>query len=203
MPQITITELETLDLFASTEATRYYLNGVYLHKKGGKLVAVATDGHRLLRFVSESKCEDFKPLILSSATIRALVAHRKFLMIQNNLKPKDQHIVDNITINSLQVLFDFGGSTVSFTPIDGTFPEYERVFPEKTEETTNRDKVSVNVHLIADFAKVAKKLGNSKSMPVQLYCYGDDNDPLYFEFDNELDGVIMPMRFNKTATHRS
>src|SRR5690606_3613216 len=31
----------------SDEATRYYLNGVFLHTSEGRLRAVATDGHRL------------------------------------------------------------------------------------------------------------------------------------------------------------
>ena len=34
---------------ASTEATRFYLNGVCLHDEGAQLVAVATDGHRLAK----------------------------------------------------------------------------------------------------------------------------------------------------------
>ena len=34
---------------ASTEATRLYLNGIFLHSVGDDLVAVATDGYRLCR----------------------------------------------------------------------------------------------------------------------------------------------------------
>ena len=47
---------EKANFAISTEETRYYLNGVYLHtveEDGAKLRAVATDGHRLARIDTE------------------------------------------------------------------------------------------------------------------------------------------------------
>jgi len=48
MPAKDLSRLIDKTRFAiSTEETRYYLNGIYLHAHDGKLRAVATDGHRL------------------------------------------------------------------------------------------------------------------------------------------------------------
>ena len=50
MPASTFRRLFAKAMFAvSTEETRYYLNGVFLHQAGGQLCGVATDGHRLAK----------------------------------------------------------------------------------------------------------------------------------------------------------
>src|SRR5690606_26192140 len=52
----------------STEETRYYLNGVYLHNPGSSLTAVATDGHRLA-CVTRETVGDIPPVIVPSKTV--------------------------------------------------------------------------------------------------------------------------------------
>ena len=51
IPAATLAELIDRTRFAiSTEETRYYLNGIFLHVVDEELKAAATDGHRLARF---------------------------------------------------------------------------------------------------------------------------------------------------------
>src|SRR6202007_1747563 len=51
LPAATLRQIIDKTRFAiSTEETRYYLNGIYLHVSDDELKAAATDGHRLARF---------------------------------------------------------------------------------------------------------------------------------------------------------
>src|SRR5215813_11001652 len=65
--------IEKIQFAISTEETRYYLNGIYLHTAGtaksGTLRAVATDGHRL------AQCE--LPLPQGAAGIPGVIVPRK------------------------------------------------------------------------------------------------------------------------------
>src|SRR5690606_40839907 len=55
----------------SSEETRYYLCGVYLHNVDGQLVAVATDGHRLARQIG-GDAPEFEGIILPAKLVNLL-----------------------------------------------------------------------------------------------------------------------------------
>ena len=60
----------------SNDETRHYLNGIYLDKNenDNKLIAVATDGHRLSKSATEiKKLENFHPVILPKKTVFELL----------------------------------------------------------------------------------------------------------------------------------
>ncbi len=67
--------IEHTQFAISTEETRYYLNGIYLHavEEAGKLMlrAVATDGHRLARAQIEAPagCEGMPGVIIPRKTV--------------------------------------------------------------------------------------------------------------------------------------
>ena len=113
----------------STEETRYYLNGIYLHagRASGRssadtpvLRAVATDGHRLARVEL--------PLPVGAETIPGVIVPRKTV---NEIRKLIDEAASPIEIclsdSKIRVAFD----TISVTSklIDGTFPDYERVIP--------------------------------------------------------------------------
>lgn len=95
----------------SSEETRYYLNGIYFASDGETTVAVATDGHRLVRH----KGEALPPF-------SGVIAPRKLV----GMLPKGgvQVSVSNSKIRLVQ-----DGLTIISKLIDGTFPDYERVIP--------------------------------------------------------------------------
>lgn len=95
----------------SNEETRYYLNGVYLHAVDGKVVAVATDGHRLARHIG------------ADANIPAgIIIPRKTV----GLIPKGEVVVD---ISDTKIRITQDDTVVTSKLIDGTFPDYQRVIP--------------------------------------------------------------------------
>src|SRR3546814_1646140 len=108
----------------STEETRYYLNGIYLHEtKAGDmpvLRAVATDGHRLARVQM--------PLPSGAAGMPAVIVPRKAVQeIRKLLEETDGDVQVSLNENKLRVALD--GSVLTTKLIDGTFPDYERVIP--------------------------------------------------------------------------
>ncbi|MFV3076664.1 DNA polymerase III subunit beta [Niveispirillum fermenti] len=110
----------------STEETRYYLNGIYVHApkpKGGEgtaLRAVATDGHRLARVEV--------PLPEGAAAIPGVIVPRKTVLEVRKLLDE---VAGNILVqlSETKVRFAFDSIVLTSKLIDGTFPDYERVIP--------------------------------------------------------------------------
>lgn len=112
----------------STEETRYYLNGVYLHIRDGKAQFVATDGHRLARYtvggvLSPNMLTNFPAIIIPRQTVLDV--------LKAPAKCKRSAWTVSITANPSGGVIELpndGGQFV-FTAIDGTFPDYQRVIP--------------------------------------------------------------------------
>ena len=107
----------------STEETRYYLNGVYLHvadDDGPKLRAVATDGHRLARIDTElpEGAADAPGVIVPRKTVGEL---RKLL--------EDDEAEIAISVSETKIRFTAGDLVLTSKVIDGAFPDYSRVIP--------------------------------------------------------------------------
>lgn len=105
----------------STEGTRYYLNGIFLHENEGSLRAVATDGHRLACFDSG------EPWNLPNVIIPTKAASLLLGMIQ-----KGANYPVSIRANASGSVLSFSGEGWSMIckMIDGTYPNYRRVIPK-------------------------------------------------------------------------
>jgi DNA polymerase-3 subunit beta len=108
----------------STEETRYYLNGIYLHTAGsGKalvLRAVATDGHRLAQFDLEAPAgaEGMPGVIVPRKTVGE---------IQRLIDGVDGEV--QVELSASKIRFTHGPVVLTSKLIDGTFPDYGRVIP--------------------------------------------------------------------------
>ena len=109
----------------STEETRYYLNGLYLHtiSEGGQvwLRSVATDGHRL------ALAEMLAPE--GSAGGPGVIVPRKTVDQVRRLLDDGSGPVD-IQVSAAKVRFEFGRASLTSKVIDGSFPDYGRVIPK-------------------------------------------------------------------------
>ncbi|MBI3507512.1 MAG: DNA polymerase III subunit beta [Proteobacteria bacterium] len=119
----------------STEETRYYLNGIYIHatKSGGMdvLRAVATDGHRLARLEM--------PLPDGAAKIPGVILPRKTVMEVRKLIDETAGAVQ-VSLSDTRVRFAFGDAVLVSKLIDGAFPDYERVIPSGNDKTMEVDR---------------------------------------------------------------
>lgn len=108
----------------STEETRYYLNGFYLHPHEGRLRAVSTDGHRLTRYEAElPEGGEGMPGII--------VPRRAAGEILRLLGDADGDV--EFSASDTKIVLEFGNITIRSKLVDGTFPPYERVIPSGNE----------------------------------------------------------------------
>jgi len=114
----------------STEETRYYLNGIYLHEATETLRAVATDGHRLARAQA--------PLPDGAKGMPGVIVPRKTVLELAKLI-EDQEGDIAVALSAAKVRFSFEGLVLTSKLIDGTFPDYERVIPRHNDKTLDLD----------------------------------------------------------------
>ncbi len=108
----------------STEETRYYLNGVYMHvadADGGQVLrCVATDGHRLARIDAD--------LPEGAAGMPGVIVPRKTVGELRKLLEDDEAVIA-VSVSETKVRFATPEITLTSKVIDGTFPDYARVIP--------------------------------------------------------------------------
>jgi DNA polymerase-3 subunit beta len=119
----------------STEETRYYLNGIYLHVAGsGKsqtLRAVATDGHRL--------AQTDLPLPAGASGMPGVIVPRKTVTEVQRLI-EDNAAEVTVELSSAKIRFSIGNVVLTSKLIDGTFPDYQRVIPTGNDKELVIDK---------------------------------------------------------------
>jgi DNA polymerase-3 subunit beta len=119
----------------STEETRYYLNGIYLHAAGSAktqtLRAVATDGHRL------AQVEIALPK--GAAGMPGIIVPRKTVNeVQRLIEDVDAEI--SVELSQGKIRFTIGDVVLTSKLIDGTFPDYARVIPSGNDKELVVDK---------------------------------------------------------------
>ena len=193
--EILATMVERTMYAASTDETRYNLNGVYLEVVGetNQLRLVATDGHRLAMVESEIP-GDLTPLQSGVIIPRKGLAELKRLL--------DEDMVDEIELafEGNSGLARGGEVTLVMRLIEGEFPNYEQVIPGES-----------SVQVIVDADRLSRALrrvvlmSSQRSRAVKLEIgdrkltvsstnpdMGDASD----ELDNDYDGETMSIGFN-------
>ncbi|MCC6864142.1 MAG: DNA polymerase III subunit beta [Rhodobacteraceae bacterium] len=134
----------------STEETRYYLNGVYMHiatvESGPVLRCVATDGHRLalIDAVLPEGAQAMPGVIVPRKTVSEL---RKLL--------DDDEATIAVSVSETKIRFATPAITLTSKVIDGTFPDYTRVIP-----TGNTRRLEVDA---SEFAKAVDRVATVSS----------------------------------------
>ena len=149
----------------STEETRYYLNGVYIHvakaEDGPTLRAVATDGHRLARVDA--------PLPDGAADMPGVIVPRKTVDQVRKLLSDDEAEIA-VSVSETKIRFATPQITLTSKVIDGTFPDYARVIP-----SGNTRKLEVDA---ADFAKAVDRVATVSSERSRAVKLSLDEDRL-------------------------
>jgi DNA polymerase-3 subunit beta len=146
----------------STEETRYYLNGIYVHAADGDpqmLRAVATDGHRLARVEI--------PLPDGAGGMPGVIIPRKTVNELRKLIEEVNGGVD-ITLSDTKIRFAFGDAILTSKLIDGTFPDYERVIPSGNDKIMTVD--------CSDFAEAVDRvstIATEKMRAIKMKLEGD------------------------------
>ncbi|UIP05563.1 DNA polymerase III subunit beta [Erythrobacter sp. SDW2] len=138
VPAKVLAELIDRTRFAiSTEETRYYLNGIFLHVSDEDtpvLKAAATDGHRLARYTiaRPDGAEGMPDVIVPRKAVAEL---RKLLE-----EAMDGNVQVDLSASKIRfTLGGEGGTVLTSKLIDGTFPDYSRVIPTGNDKLLRVD----------------------------------------------------------------
>lgn len=149
----------------STEETRYYLNGVYMHvaESDGQRVlrCVATDGHRLARIDA--------PLPAGAEGMAGVIVPRKTVGELRKLLDDDEAVIA-VSVSETKVRFATPAITLTSKVIDGTFPDYTRVIP-----MNNTRRLEVDA---AEFAKAVDRVATVSSERSRAVKLSLDEDRL-------------------------
>ncbi|AZV00373.1 DNA polymerase III beta subunit [Paracoccus phage vB_PthS_Pthi1] len=106
----------------STEETRYYLNGIYMHGRDGRLACAATDGHRLALYRADAEWP-LPDLIFPRYSVAAL----HHLMTHGGNQP----LRIGGSADPVRMQISGHGWTLTVKCIDGAYPDYTRVIPDR------------------------------------------------------------------------
>lgn len=142
----------------STEETRYYLNGIYLHgneRNGASVLrAVATDGHRL----ASVEC----PLPSGAFGMPGVIVPRKAIAELRKLIEDSADDVE-VSLSDSKIRFTFDGAILTSKLIDGTFPDYQRVIPEGNDK-----EMDVDGKVFGDAVDRVSAISSEKSRAVKM-----------------------------------
>lgn len=176
----------------STEETRYYLNGVYMHNdEAGDLVAVATDGARIAKMTYAGSVE-----------VAGVIIPRKTV---DRLAKMLDHVTGDVKLETSETKLRVTGDGFSLTSkvVDGTFPDYSRVIPDSCKATMKVDAkefsaASGRVAAVADARSKAVKLSVSGD-ECSLSGRGDVGEAVS-AVSVEYDGEPLEIGFNSAFT---
>ena len=138
---------------ASTDETRYVLNGVFMSFKADKLTVVATDGRRLALVEREMEVPKGAEAELILPT-KAVTELQRLLGDKGDVK---------LAIGENQMLISFDGTTLSSKLIEGTYPNFRQVIPTEAKE-----RISLEREVLLAALHRASILTSEKQQSVKL-----------------------------------
>ncbi len=149
--------IERTGFAMAQQDVRYYLNGMLLELKNGRLRMVATDGHRLALCTA--------PETVSAADASVIIPRKGVLELVRLLEGDEslRLVIGSNHVRAANKQFTFTSKLV-----DGKFPEYERVLPKSPDKTV----IGERLVLKQAFARTAI-LSNEKYRGVRLRLSND------------------------------
>lgn len=123
----------------SSDSTRPILTGVYWHSHDGYLYLAGTDGYRL----SERR------LVETVSDVAAIIPTSTLQEVLRSISDDSDEV--ELLFDESQVRFRAGEAEITSRLIDGNFPDYRQLIPEKSETSIVLQK--------SDFVRVTKIAG--------------------------------------------
>ena len=188
--------IEKTQFAISTEETRYYLNGIFLHTievEGAlRLRAVATDGHRLARVEMDAP--------QGAEGMPGIIVPRKAVAeIQKLVDDGGESVSLELSPTKVRLRFE-GGVTLISKLIDGTFPDYQRVIPSGNDKrlTVERDAFAKAVDRVST---ISSERGRAVKLSLQegriaLSVNNPDSGSATEELDADYEAAGLDIGFN-------
>lgn len=193
LPQIDLKNLiENSIIFMAQQDVRYYLNGILLELEEGSLKAVATNGHRLsLNEITEEKIKE---------SIKIIIPRKGVIELNRLLDRGDEEVTLQISDNHVRL----SKGSIQFTSklIDGKFPDYTKVIPEKSEHSAK-----INQEVFTQALRRVSILSNEKYRGVRLslkknslhaFALNPEHEEAEEEIEIQYEGEEIDIGFNVT-----
>jgi len=179
-------KLKAAALFSARDDIRFYLNGVLIESTPMQTRIVATDGHALFVAKDDAKDENVGTFtgIVPNDTVKQILAWK------GPYKAAPVIFTTNEDITG-EHRAEWAGNTAVFKLLDGKFPDYARVVPEKV----SGDASHIDPELLMKCKTAAKTLGTI-AKGYFAFKQGGDGSAIAV-FSSEAFAVIMPMRGDK------
>ncbi len=173
LPAATLRQIIDKTRFAiSSEETRYYLMGIFLHIADDQLKAAATDGHRLARVtVPKPDGADGMPDV---------IVPRKCVAELRKLLDEVEGTVE-VSLSPTKIRFVLGHAVLTSKLIDGTFPDYNRVIPTANDKLLKLDPKS--------FAAGVDRVSTIASEKTRAVKIGVDRDKVTLSVTSPENGI--------------
>lgn len=162
--------LAAVALFSGVHDMRYYLNGVLVEVRATETRCAATNGN------IAGVCR----LLIEQAAMPDVIIPNDVVKMAVSLKSDVLGLVND------GGKWSIGG--ISFVPVDGVFPDYRRIVPNKH----SGEAAHFQPAFVAAFAKAGKALGSKGGMIIRQN--GMDAAQVQFYGNDEFVGVLMPLR---------
>lgn len=188
---INLRALNAINLAASSEDARYYLQGVKVEISERATIYVATNGHILAAYRDE---------LAEAAESNTLLG--EFIIPSHICKVKLPKRGDIGTLSQLadgEFRIDSADGATLFKPVAGTFPDWRRVVPRKCDGKVAQfdgvyTQVMQQIGWIMNDTKPSKH-SSPTNRGAPSFAHNGDNPTLVGWYDNSnLFGVIMPFR---------
>ena len=163
---------------------RYYLNGMYWELRGGRLRAVATDGHRL------AVCTFPETLDLEDTQV--IIPRKGVLELSRLLQDDDDEV--SIILGTNHVRATTKDFTFTSKLVDGKFPDYERVLPRSPDKLVQGSRLELR----QAFTRTAI-LSNEKYRGVRLKLSPDSLEIVANNPEQEQAEEQVPVNYNGEA----
>lgn len=193
LPQIDLKNLiENSIHFMAQQDVRYYLNGILLELEKGSLKAVATNGHRLsLNEITEEKIQENIQIIIP----------KKGVMELNRLLDKAEEEV-TLQISDNHVRLSKGSIQFTSKLIDGKFPDYTKVIPQKSDHSAKINLIEFkqalsNASILSNEKYKGVRL-SLKNNSLHIFALNPEKEEAEEEIVIEYEGEEMDIGFNVT-----
>jgi DNA polymerase III sliding clamp (beta) subunit (PCNA family) len=154
----------------SKQEVRYYLKGVYVqpHAENANIRYVATDGTILIQ-TEQAGYVEFEPFIMPYSAVNKIIktvkAHKK------------EEVIITLLIEDGVYTVKINDDSFTFQPIDGNFPDYDRVKPKVNVEA-KINSVILDADLLATVNNAARAYTVNKKSGIVLTFTEDCTAPI-------------------------
>lgn len=131
--------LERTAFAMAHQDVRYYLNGLLIEVRNDRLIAVATDGHRL------AKVEEHLELDVAEQ-MQIILPRKSVLELSRLLGTEEETVLVDVSPKSFRAIT--GDTGLTSKVIDGRYPEYERVIPRSADRVSRVDRDALRLALL-------------------------------------------------------